>query len=468
VLGLGRAGLAAVAALADRFGAESVRVWDDSRSDRARCVRAELESQGIGTARDGSLSGVRAIVKSPGVDPDHPLLRRGRESAIPILDELDLGWRLTRRPILAVTGTSGKSTTATLIAAALDAAGEDSVVCGNTFDGPPLSALPEAATGWAVTEVSSYQAEACPALIPSAAVFTNLGHDHLHRHGSIAAYAAAKRRLFVRGDRAVSLAVLNADDEFGRRLAREVGGRGGRAITYGWSRGADYRIRGCDWSLRRATVDLDTPGGGIRAKTRLPGAHNAANLAAAMGLAGGLGLEMERTVNALGSTPPPPGRFEPVESGQPFDVVVDFAHTPDAVGHAVGTARRVASRREGRVIVVLGAVARGQRGIREETGRAARAGADHLVLCGSSHKGEHPLVALSGLLAGARAGVGGALEVVLDRRAAIARGLARAQPGDVVTILGRGPLDRIAVDRISAPQRFDDREVARELLAGPA
>jgi UDP-N-acetylmuramoyl-L-alanyl-D-glutamate--2,6-diaminopimelate ligase len=315
--------------------------------------------------------------------------------------------------------------------------------------------------------VSSYQAEGCPEFLPSAAMFTNLTRDHLHRHRSMASYAAAKRRLFVRGDRAVPLAVVNGDDAFGRRLASEVRERGGRVVTYGWARNSDHRIRSSSWRLREGLVVLDTPSGRVRIRTRLPGVYNAANVAAAVAAAECLHLPRESTLEGLESMRTPPGRFEPVEAGQPFDVVVDFAHSPDGMERAVATARDLTRRRDGRLIVVLGFGAGGHRLIREETGRAARAGADHLILCGSSTKGEPPLIALSGHLAGARAAEGGTLEVVLDRRAAIARGLELAEPGDLVAILGRGPVDRMAHDRHSDPEFFDDREVARELLEEP-
>lgn len=431
-----------------------------------RAVRSSVVADGIAVATDpaAALAGVRAVVKSPGVDLDHPLVAEAGRRGLPIIDELELGWRLTARPLVAVTGTNGKSTTATLIAAAMDAGGDDAVVCGNTLHGPALSAVPPG-EGWLVAEVSSYQAEACPELLPAAAVLTNLTADHLHRHGSMAAYAEAKRRLFVRGDRAVALAVVNGDDGFGRRLAAEVRDRGGRAVTYARERPADYRLGAGAWSVDRATVSLDTPRGEVRLETRLPGPHNAENVAAALAVADCLGVPRSASVSALAETVAPPGRFERVAGGQPFDVVVDFAHTPDGVAQALATARGIAAPRGGRVITVLGLIVRGEREVRRRTGRAARAGSDHLILCGSSVKGEPPMVALSRTLVGAREARGGALEVVLDRRRAIARGLAAARPGDVVAILGRGPLAWMASDRVSDRERFDDREVARELLA---
>ena len=150
-----------------------------------------------------------------------------------------------------------------------------------------MTAIPPEHDGWVVAEVSSYQAAGCPEFLPSAAILTNLSNAHLGRHGSMAGYAAAKRRLFVRGDRAVSLAALNADDEFGWRLAAEVSERGGRTVTYGFAPDADVRIRSCRSSLRTGTVEIDVFGDRVEFETRLPGAHNAANVAAGPRLRGG-------------------------------------------------------------------------------------------------------------------------------------------------------------------------------------
>jgi UDP-N-acetylmuramoyl-L-alanyl-D-glutamate--2,6-diaminopimelate ligase len=469
VVGLGRAGRAAIEALTARCGAESIGAWDDSPSDAARSLRASLAARGVrfeaGIA--ASLRDVNAVVKSPGVYPSHPVLRAARERGVPVLDELELGWRLSSRPVVAVTGTNGKSTTARLVLSALEAAGQKPVLAGNTDSdrGCALSAVPaDDDDEWVVAEVSSYQAEGCPEFLPSASVFTNLTRDHIHWHGSMSAYGAAKRRLFVRGDDAVSLAVLNVDDAFGRRLAQEVRDRGGRALTYGADRDAEYRILACASTLRDGRVTIDTPHGSVRTSTRLAGAHNAANVAAALAACDGLGLAREPTLEAIAGMPPLPGRFEPVDAGQPFDVVVDYAHTPDGVERVLGAAREIAQSRGARVIAVMGGIARGDRRTRELTGRAAREAADHVVLCPSSQNGEPPLVALSGLLAGARGAGGGTLDVVLDRRAAIARALAGARPGDVVAILGRGPLNRMAYGARARPTPFDDRQVARELL----
>jgi UDP-N-acetylmuramoyl-L-alanyl-D-glutamate--2,6-diaminopimelate ligase len=469
VMGTGNAGRSAVTAVAALGGSSAVLVCDDSTGDEVRSARRRLADRGIAFTDDpvSALDQVRVVVKSPGIPMDHPVIAAAGRRRIPVLDEFELGWRLSWQPVVAVTGTDGKSTTAALTLSALMAAGGNPLLSGNV-EGfrhcPAMSAVPREHEGWVVAEVSSYQAEGSPEFLPSAAVLTNLSGAHLGRHGSMASYADAKRRLFVRGDRAVSLAVLNADDPFGRRLAEEVGERGGRTLTFGVAREADVRVRRCSWSLRRATVEIEVLDESIHLETRLPGWHNAANVAAALALAEGLGLDRGESVRALEGTDPVPGRFEPVDGGQPFDVIVDFAHTPAAIEQTLATARELLSRRRGRAIVVMGKVGAAPRAYQEDVGRAARSGADHLVICGSSIRGEPPLIELSGILAGAREVAGDNVEVVLDRRKAISRALSLARPGDLVAILGRGGRRRMTYDTKGRPGSFDDREAARELV----
>ena len=298
---------------------------------------------------EAALDAVRTAIKSPGIGLDHPLLEAARGKGILVIDELELGWRLSTSPVVAVTGTNGKSTTVALVEAALRAGGRRPTVAGNVEadQGVPLSAVPPDHDGWVVAEVSSYQAEGSPEFLPSAAVLTNLTEDHLRRHGSMTEYAAAKRRVFVRGDRSVELAVLNADDAFGASLAVEVSERGGRVLTYGFNGARDYRLSSLRSTLLEGLVGVDTPSGQVRIETGLPGPHNAANVAAALALADGLGLAREPTLAALASAPPVPGRFEPIELSRPFDVIVDFAHSPDGVRQVLRTARELVAERRG-------------------------------------------------------------------------------------------------------------------------
>ncbi len=467
VVGLGKAGFAAARALAEAAGRAAVRAWD-SAVDTAQLERAaELRRAGVEVRLGGDgldlLGDVGTIVKSPGVPPDIPLVAEALRRRLPLLDELEIGWHLVPAPALGVTGTQGKSTTSALCVELLKTQGFDPALVGNTEFGPPLSELAARPPKSVVAEVSSYQAEFARSLAFDAAVFTNLTPDHLNRYEDMEAYAAAKRRLFVREEWCVPLASLNRDDEVGRVLAREVEDRGGRALTYGFDEGAGYRIASCRWDLRAAEVVVEAPDGRVRFETSLPGRHNAANATAVLALGDGLGLPREATLAALAATAPVPGRFEPVEVDRPFDVVVDYAYTRRSVTRVLEAGRRLVAERGGRLLTVFAMVGRTGPLIGREVGRRARELSDHLILCGSSYRGEPRLVTLAELKAGAEAAAGGTLETVVGRREAIERALALAQANDLVMVLGRGPTSREATDWRGGFVDLDDRQVVREL-----
>jgi UDP-N-acetylmuramoyl-L-alanyl-D-glutamate--2,6-diaminopimelate ligase len=346
----------------------------------------------------------------------------------------------------------------------LEAAGVNSALVGNTLYGPPLCASPRRAEAL-VCEVSSYQLEACPTLVPAVAVFTNLSRDHLHRHGSMARYAASKRGLFHRGGHCVPLAVINADDAFGRRLAHEVHTRGGRCVLYGRHPRAHYRIRSSRWTLSDNRIEIATPRGLVHLRARLPGAHNASNLAAALAVAGSIGVPDACARAALEEAHAPPGRFEVVSRDCPFDAVVDYAHSPDGFRQALLTARRILDDRPGgRLHVVAGIVGGHDPAEQHHAGQILCTQADELVLTSSNLRGERPLPLVQDMLRGARTVAGGRVRVVLERAAAIATALSGARPGDIVLVLGRGALTRQMIDRSGAWHDFDDRAVVRACL----
>lgn len=468
VAGLGRAGRSAVDALSRFAGADLVVAWDREATRRTRRLARELEAVGIRTylGRDppafGGRHPARTLVKSPGISSRTRLFREASECGVEVLDELELGWRLSRTPMLAVTGTNGKSTVAGLAAALLTASGRSVQLAGNTDFGPPLSAVAAEPLDWTVCEVSSFQLEGCPALLPDIAVFTNLTHEHLHRHTTMRRYGQAKRRLFVRGETAVPLAVIDVDDPFGRALAKDVERRGGAVVRVGFAPDADYRLMGAAWDLRRGQVSVHTPSGELELTTRLPGFYNARNVAAALAIADVLGVERSIAAPTLATQTGPPGRFEHLDEGQDFDAIVDFAHTPDGVEQFLATVRAGMSP-GGRLTTVLGLGGRSTTRKQRDMGRVARALSDDLILTTSGYQGEPPIRALQGILQGARTAAGGRLEVVLDRRRAIEQALRAAVPPDVVVVPGRGAFTEMNVDR-GRPRPFDDREVAREVL----
>lgn len=471
VAGLGRAGLAASRALARDRGADSVTAWDAVDSGSVGRARAELEPLGVRTHAGGD--GVdllrrtprpACLVKSPGIPPEVPLLRDARELGIPVVDEAELGWRRDGRPLVGVTGTNGKSTVAALAVAVLGAAGAGPVLAGNTVFGPPLSALAEQAGDVVVAELSSFQLEACPALLPEVAVFTNMTDDHWERHRGRAAYEDAKRRMFVRAHRCAPVAVVNLDDPYGARLAREVAERGGFATGFGASGDAHCRLVGCDWTLTEGRADLVVAGEAVSLRTRLPGWHNAMNAAAALALATTLGVGSAAAAAAIEGTEPVPGRFEYVGSAAGVDVVVDYAHNPDGLRQALATARHPVEPRGGRVVVVAAVLAAVvERRQRIEMGRVLGALADCIVVTLERQSADEPRdQPPAGLVEGIRS-AGGRPEVVPERRAAIHRALAIAREGDVVLIVNRGAR-AWDLDTEDRRREFDDRVEARAAL----
>ena len=412
------------------------------------------------------LAGVGTLVKSPGVPLEIAVVAEARRRGIGIVDELDIGWRLVAAPTVAVTGTNGKSTVAGLCVSVLGGAWvEPGSQREHRVRPAPERACASEAPRSIVAEVSSYPAECSPALAVEGAIFTNLtprppqpapDDGGLWRQPSGHSSSSDAET--------VPVAALNADDELGRAIADDVEDRGGRAIRYGTDAGAEYRIMGCRWGLREAEVEIESPDGPIGLVTRLPGAHNAHNAVSVLAMADGLGLPRDPTLAALAAAAPTPGRFEPVDVGRPFDVVVDFAYSLDSVSAVLDAARPVVESRRGRLITVLGVVGRAGPVSGDEVAAAARERSEHLILSGTSYRGEPRLVTLARLAAGARAARGGELEIVIDRRRAIARRDGGRAPGRS----GRDPRPRArpsreATDRRGGFVRLDDRQAAREL-----
>ena len=445
--------------------------WDGARPPLAQRAARDLHELGVPVTLGTSGSELLAdrafacVIKSPGIDSDLPLLRDARARGIEIVDEAELGWRLDSRPMVAVTGTNGKSTVAEISATVLRAAGANPCVAGNRDFGPPLSEVPRE-HDVVVGELSSFQLEGCPGLLPEAALFTNLTPHHLKRHGSVERYQGCKRRLFIRGDEAVGLAILNLDDPFGRRLAAETAERGGRAVGYGRAFEADFRIEEIEWTLATGRVGVATPEGRVDLHSRLPGPYNAHNLVAVLALAAGLGVAPGAAAATIAEASPVPGRLEVIQAAPPFDVIVDYAHDPAGTSAVAGLARKLLERRGGgRLTAVVCAVdvlsdAREQRAI----GAAAARLCDRVVLTSARWALAEPPHPPGPLVDGARAISTAEIDVVDDRADAIGHAILSAGDGDCVLILGRGPLDTPLFDSEGTPRPFDDREEARRAL----
>ncbi len=343
--------------------------------------------------------------------------------------------------VAAVTGTNGKTTTAFLLRAVLDAAGrrpglltnierrvggESCSIGLNTPEAIDLQRLLRAmvdagdrSCAMEATSIASSQGRLLGTQF-AVLVFTNLTQDHLDFHGTMEEYFAAKRRLFAQAERAV----VNVGDEWGRRLAAELP------------------------RVRTFTPDDDLPEIGLR----LAGRFNKANALGAVWAARELGIDEASIRAGIASVAAVPGRFETVEEGQPFQVIVDYAHTPDSLANILEAARGLGS---GRLFVVFGAGGDRDREKRAVMGEIARALADRAIVTTDNPRSEDPAAIAEQVAAGS-------LQIVLDRREAIETAIAEALPGDVVVIAGKGA-DRemeLAGGRIP----FDDREVARTAL----
>src|SRR5918994_2474544 len=284
-------------------------------------------------------------------------------------------------------------------------------------------------------------------------VFTNLSQDHLDLHGTLEAYFDAKRRLFVESDvdgRRPSAAV-NVADTYGRRLADELRALGERPLTFGLADDADVRPDDLELTAAGARFTAD----GIALRTRLRGRFNVENVLGAVAAARLLGVDASSVATGVEHLAGVPGRFEAVDEGQPFTVLVDYAHTPEALANVLREARTLAS---GRLICVFGCGGDRDRSKRPLMGEVASENTDVLVVTSDNPRSEEPRAIIEDILAG----VTGEVEVEPDRGAAIAWALERAEEGDVVVIAGKGHEQGHEFRDRTVP--FDDREVAREIL----
>jgi UDP-N-acetylmuramoylalanine-D-glutamate ligase len=474
VVGVGRAGKAAAGALTRHSGSGSVHVWDGLGGASQREAAAALADSGVATTHgsDGialldERPAPRTVVKSPGLPASTPVLDAAAQRGLAVIDEAELGWRLDQRPLVAITGTNGKSTTASLVAAILRASGRSPVSAGNTTFGVPYSTVPDRPGDVIVGELSSFQLEGCPALLPDAAVLTNLTHDHLYRHRTVEEYEHCKRRLFIRDGAAVPAAAIGIDQECGRKLARDLRELGSTVVTFGNHPEARRRVIAAAPELDGGEVQIAEGAGTRTIRSRLTGAHNALNVSAALALADVLGIAPATASAAIEETDALPGRYERLRSAAGYDVIVDYAHNPDGVGQALDTAREIVTARgRGALRVVLSTLTMVGREQAHAVGRAGGGRADHLILTTNRWTLDDPPDRLpDGLLEGAQETCRDTAEVQTDRARAIERALRAARPGDLVMILDRGERDSLVYDNDGRGRRFDDRDEVRALLA---
>ena len=394
-----------------------------------------------------------------------------------------------RRPaeklaIAGITGTNGKSTTAFLVESVLAAAGRKSAligtieyhVAGKILPAPHTTpealdtnrllaeALGNGATE-AVMEVSSHAlAQQRVYGIPfDTAIFTNLTRDHLDYHRTMEEYFASKRILFEGcGTDAPRAAVLNGDDEYGQKLVAFSKTRSTEVLTYGWSKG-DFHAEKVDITPRGTRFDLVMPQETIPLFSPLIGKVNVYNILAAAGAAYARSCPPEEIAKGVAALTRVPGRFERVDCKQPFTVVVDYAHTDDALRNLTALAREFVQRagQKGRVITVFGCGGDRDRAKRPLMGDAAGRGSDFVVLTSDNPRSEDPLAIINDAMVGLQKS-GTKYKVEPDRRAAIALAIREAGPGDIVLLAGKGH-EKVQVTKDGALP-FDDGDVARQAL----
>ena len=381
--------------------------------------------------------------------------------------------------LIGVTGTNGKTTTTYLLKAILESAGMKAGLLGtivyhlggravpstNTTPGPLelqryFAQMVGQGLQWCAMEVSSHALaqRRIDGLELEAAVFTNLGSDHLDYHKSLDAYAAAKRRLFeyLRPD---GHAIVNADDEYGRVMAETLPHRS--VITYGVERPAKSFVKEliCSWEGTRLV--LETPWGIVPLETPLLGRHNAWNVAAAATTLLALGVAPSLIRQGLAAIDAVPGRLERVPNEAGPDLFIDYAHTADAIRLALLSLRELT---RGRLIVVFGCGGNRDQSKRPVMGKMAGLFADYVILTSDNPRSEDPVDIIRQIQAGFSPGFD-QFEVVPDREQAIRSALSLARRDDTVLIAGKGHEAYQTVDHVSIP--FSDREVVERWMGSP-
>jgi len=383
-----------------------------------------------------------------------------------------------------VTGTNGKTTTAFLLDAMLNHAGRRTVLVG-TIEyhvagevRPSPHTTPEsrdlmelfregvkAGVSEVVMEVSSHGLEQgrVHRLPFDTAIFTNLTRDHLDFHGTMEHYFAAKRKLFDGSlGRPPRVAVLNIEDAHGAELALTAREAGSEVFSYGLGVG-EFRAGNVEMEPGGMRFQLQTPVGEVEIATRLTGKVNIYNLLAACAAAYARGLSLDEIRGGAASLTCVPGRFQTVDAGQPFAVVVDYAHTDDALRNLTAVAREFVRAKGGRVITLFGCGGDRDRTKRPLMGRAAGEGSDVVYLTSDNPRSEDPEAIMADAVSGLDA-TGTRYILEADRATAILLALEEARAGDIVLLAGKGHEKTQTLKSGTVP--FDDAQIALEILKG--
>jgi UDP-N-acetylmuramoyl-L-alanyl-D-glutamate--2,6-diaminopimelate ligase len=449
-------------------------------TDGNRYIEKALAAGALGIVTDSAPSFDHLLVYNPEI----PVLEveHGRR-ALAEASAAFFGHPERKLAATGITGTNGKTTTAFLIESLLNFAARKTILIGTIeyhIAGevrPSLHTTPESrdlfelmAEGVArgatelVTEVSSHALDQGRAagIQFDVAVFTNLTRDHLDYHQTMEKYFAAKKLLF---DGTVypapRVAAINAHDERSKQLAAAARRAGAEVRTYGITAG-DWRVASFALTPGGAVLQLETPAGSVEVTSRLAGEVNILNLLAAFTAAHARGVPFDQLIEYIPRLNPVPGRFQPVDAGQPFTVIVDYAHTDDALRNLTALARQITAQSGGRIITVFGCGGDRDRTKRPKMGLAAGEGSDFVVATSDNPRSDDPRAILAEIEPGLKeSNVRYTIEP--DRATAIHLALAEAKPHDVVLIAGKGhEKEQILADR-TIP--FDDAEVALSTLS---
>lgn len=440
--------------------------WEGRRADGHLFAPQAISSGAVALVVSRSLDlGVPEIVV------EDPRRAMGRIAA-PFFNEPS-----RKLPLVGITGTNGKTTVAFLLESIFAASGQptgligtvETRVAGNVT--PGVRTTPEAVD---IQRLLDQMVQAgvvgCPVEVTSiglaegrvegcefrAALFTNLTRDHLEEyHGDMESYFQAKKKLFGKDLSAAS--VINIDDSYGLRLMQETSLPG---LTYGTRNDADVRPQDVRMNRSGSEFRVSGPELDLSVTVRMPGPFNVVNAVAAVAAAHLLGLPSDQIASGIDSLTGVPGRFESVDEGQEFAVIVDYAHTPDSLANVLSAARALSS---GKVIVVFGCGGDRDRSKRPLMGEAAGGLADVAIATSDNPRSEDPTEILKQVEAGLRkVATPREYRVIEDRRAAIRAALESARPGDVVVIAGKGHETGQEFADYKIP--FDDRLVAAEIL----
>lgn len=449
------------------------------------CIKG-LKADGHNFAADAAAKGAVALVCERGLDLDLPqLLVEDSRSAMARMADRFFGHPSGELDVVGITGTNGKTTTAYLVRQIFEGAGRqcgllgtvEQVIAGRA--GAVERTTPESVDlqrslrqmvdggDWACAmEVSSHALELnrCDSISFRVAAFTNLSQDHLDFHHTMENYSQAKRRLFFpESGAAPENCIVNVDDAIGRQLAIELKNEGRNCTTYAIENEADITASDVSFDASGSSFTVIEDGGRFGIETALPGHFNVYNALAAFAAARCLGVAGDVVADALKGASGAPGRFESIEEGQGFTVIVDYAHTPDSLDNVLTSARDVTP---GRLIAVFGCGGDRDTSKRPLMGEIACRKSDHVIVTSDNPRNEGPEAIIDQVMAGCKKVDGfpaSELERIVERRQAIARAFEIVERGDTVIVAGKGHEQGQEFEG-GRKVEFDDRAVVRDCL----